>query len=585
MEPDRCLADAELLAVLDGAEVDPSLRRHLDGCAECQGRLDELGRRLDELKAQPDQPLPSTLPARPPASPSSGPTAGHPARFGRYPVLEWLGHGGQGEVYRSEHPTLHVPLAIKWSHREFTQDAGLLEKEAEIVVNLDIEGVARVYDLGLHENRVYLVMKMVRGRTMQRYVLENALGPAPIAALMAQVARILGKAHERDVVHRDLKPENILVDGEGRPTIIDFGMAAFAQPWSENEPPSGGTLRFMAPEQARAMADFELGVPAERRPVVGPLSDVFGLGAVLYCLLTRRAPYPDDPDDPDSLRLLSRVRRGEYDRSPLFEAGVPRRLAKICLKAMAEEPAGRYLNASAMAGDLERFARPRDTRRFVGGAVAAVLLAVALLAAAFTLRDRAVAPPAGQLLVETIERERLLTPKSAEALADCLPLLPQDALRLACDVPRGAPVGLFCVDSQGTVSELEPLHVGRGGKYDRLVFPAEGNWRAAGAPGTLALLLIVGRRQKPQLDQIRGLFADAAGDSADPRAAWPKLEANTLLVLNHDKLEPFGEVPRGTDASAYSQVYDRLNALRERLGERFDHFWGVALPRDEPPSP
>src|SRR5262249_52928362 len=150
------------------------------------------------------------------------------------------------------------------------------------------------------------------------------------------------------VVHQDIKPKNILVDDRGHARLIDFGMARLRHAWGGGEGeegPSGGTPGFMAPEQARGAADQ-----------VGPRSDGFGLGAVLYSLLTGRPPFAAE----HRVASLEKAARCDFDRPALRAPGIPRRLARVVLRAMAADPAARHPSAEALADDLEAFlGRPR----------------------------------------------------------------------------------------------------------------------------------------------------------------------------------------------------------------------------------
>ncbi|HVX15728.1 MAG TPA: serine/threonine-protein kinase [Pirellulales bacterium] len=375
MDRSSCLDDAQLLALIEQPQGEPAAALHLDGCADCQDRLARVREDLALLR--------DTGPVRrnPTADVTTVPVAeakhGLPNAIGPYLVLEWLGRGGEADVFRAEHPVLRHNVALKWSRRPFQGTAEPLVEEGRTLAALDVEGVARVFDLGLHEGRPYLVMQMLRGRTLHHYAAEAPLSHREMARLIARVARILARAHAQQVWHRDLKPSNIVIDGEGNPTIIDFGMAGFSQPWRDDAPCSGGTLHFMAPEQAKQL----LGLCDERTgavPVVGPRSDIFALGAVLYSLLTEHAPFPRSED---SAALIDRVCRGDFDRRRLAARGLPRRLVTICLRAMAYDPADRYASADAMAHDLERFARStrRNSWLATAGALVLVTAGIALM--------------------------------------------------------------------------------------------------------------------------------------------------------------------------------------------------------------
>ena len=204
-----------------------------------------------------------------------------------------------------------------------------------------------------HDDRPYLVMEYIRGRTLDQLAREGRLKPRRAAALLAKVAGAAEHAHRQGIFHRDIKPKNILVDESGEPRLIDFGMARLCHAYADDPGQSGGTFAFMAPEQARIESP-------EEQQKVGPRSDVFALGAVLYDLLTGEAPFPGR----NWRESMDRARRCDFDRKALDDPRVPRDLRGICLKAMAADPADRYPSAEALQKALNRFVdRPKIRAR------------------------------------------------------------------------------------------------------------------------------------------------------------------------------------------------------------------------------
>ena len=163
------------------------------------------------------------------------------------------------------------------------------------------------------------------------------------AALVAKLAEVMAVAHRHGITHCDIKPKNILIDKLGEPRLIDFGMARLRHAWSDRvESSVGGTVAYMAPEQARLEIDR-----------IGPRSDIFALGGVLYFLLTGSAPFQGETQD----EAWDRARRCDFEPAALRAAKVPRRLERICLKAMAAEPADRYATAEELAKALKSYLR------------------------------------------------------------------------------------------------------------------------------------------------------------------------------------------------------------------------------------
>jgi serine/threonine protein kinase len=225
--------------------------------------------------------------AEAPSTPASvEPPAPHPVAIGKYRVVEWLGRGGQAEVFRAVHP--HLPgrdVVIKWARRRLTE---LVRQqflaEGQVLAGLEEAGVARVYDVDVYEDRPFVVMEYLRGRSLQQVLAQRRPAPREAAALVAVLADSLDRVHRRGVCHRDLKPANVLIDDAGRPRLVDFGLALAERPWDQSgrqEEGVSGTFQYMAPEQANGQTER-----------IGPRSDIFGLGSILYALLTGRPPPP-----------------------------------------------------------------------------------------------------------------------------------------------------------------------------------------------------------------------------------------------------------------------------------------------------
>ncbi|MGO9467946.1 MAG: serine/threonine-protein kinase, partial [Isosphaeraceae bacterium] len=411
-----CLAEDELLELLAGESVPDRVRAHVGGCADCRERLDQLESALSAIRlTDRDLPLPgeeltgptpgstardsalapaasaadqatATQPWRSGERSAAGPDGSEstaedeppiPATIGKYLVVGQFPRSGQAEVFRVVHPQLHRDLVLKLALKPIGEDGrSEIIADGKVLAELEHPNIVRLHDLDFHEGRPYLVMEYVRGRDLAQFAREERLTPRRAAALVAEVAGAVAFAHRRGIVHQDIKPRNILIDEAGRPRVIDFGLAWQQDAWSGSSAQSeGGTFAYMAPEQAR--------VDLNR---VRPLSDVFALGAVLYFLLTRKAPF-DAPTPADS---WARARGCDFDRSALKKPGIPRRLERICLKALDPEPQARYRSAAKLEQALRYFV---DWRWIANGAAAAALLVVAILAVILTYPRSAAQPP------------------------------------------------------------------------------------------------------------------------------------------------------------------------------------------------
>jgi serine/threonine protein kinase len=178
--------------------------------------------------------------------PEPAPAGSTPATVGKYPVVGRLGGGGQGEVYRAVHPELGQDLVIKLARQPLGPggiDHDFLAAEGRLLAGLRHDNLVRVYDLGVHDGRVFLAMEFVRGCTLEQHAGRGPLNPRRAAAMVGELARAVGYLHGRGVVHQDLKPQNVLVDESGRPRLIDFGLARLRDAWAgDADGPSGGTL-------------------------------------------------------------------------------------------------------------------------------------------------------------------------------------------------------------------------------------------------------------------------------------------------------------------------------------------------------
>ncbi len=325
-----------------------------------------------------------------------------PRQIGPYEILERAGEGGMGIVFRARHRELGRIVALKVMRApvETAERFERFRREAVLAALVDDPAVVPIYDLGVEDGRLYLVMKWIDGGTFQHYLNELASAPrdhapAVVRALLPAM-RALGKAHRAGILHRDIKPRNLLRDRAGRVYLADFGLARLMED-SGGLTHTGdlvGTPVYMSPEQATCGA----------RPV-GPPSDVYGLGAVLYAAFAGRPPIRD----PNVYALVRRIAEEEPEPLRQHWPEIPSGLEVVLGKAMDRDPAKRYPEAGALADDLERWldgkpvhARPpgawlRLARRLKAHRQLLAAGAAVLLLGLLALRDR----------VRTAEREDL----------------------------------------------------------------------------------------------------------------------------------------------------------------------------------
>lgn len=287
---------------------------------------------------EPGEPLPERL--SPPATSAELPNA----IFGEYELLDQIGRGGMGVVYRARHRRLDRIVALKMildGPLASQQDVQRFRAEAEAAARLHHPGIVPLFEVDLCNGRHFYTMALVEGGSLASRLTSNPFPPARAADLVRQVAEAVGYAHTRGIVHRDLKPANILLDAGNRPVVSDFGLAKHLESDSQLTFTGQvlGTPEYISPEQA-----------AGRSERIGPAADVYSLGTILYRLLTGRSPFQGGT----SMEILQDVARRD-PTPPRRLVPIDRDLETICLKCLHKEPASRYPSASDLADDLRRW--------------------------------------------------------------------------------------------------------------------------------------------------------------------------------------------------------------------------------------
>ena len=281
-----------------------------------------------------------------PSSLLAAPTdAIRPREIGNYVIIEEIARGGMGVVYKAHQRGLNRTVALKMTLAgDFAgaEERQRFRLEAEAAGQLDHPCIVPIYEVSQHEGSPYFSMGFVEGQSLRGLL---SAGPLPIrraAEITRMVARAVHYAHTRGIVHRDLKPANILIDSQGLPRVTDFGLAKQVSTNSEltNTGQILGTPSFMPPEQAQGKIDQ-----------VGPLADVYSLGATFYSLLTGRPPF----QAASLIDTLMQVVHQEPVSPRTLDSSIPRDVETICLKCLEKSPGRRYASADELADDLDRF--------------------------------------------------------------------------------------------------------------------------------------------------------------------------------------------------------------------------------------
>lgn len=265
-----------------------------------------------------------------------------PATFGDYELVEELGRGGMGIVYRATQQSLGRTVAVKMLlRRDLASHADLarFRSEAEAAARLDHPGIVPIFEVGEHDGLPFYSMRFIEGTTLAKRLAAGPLPPREAASILAKVADAVQAAHDRGVLHRDLKPSNILIDSAGEPLVSDFGLAKRLEDDSAVTHTGAilGTPCYMSPEQA-----------AGSRGDVGPASDVWSLGAILYQTLCGRPPFQAQTPMDTLLAVLESDPPLPHSVAPAAD----RDLEMIALKSLQKPQDLRYASAAALATDL-----------------------------------------------------------------------------------------------------------------------------------------------------------------------------------------------------------------------------------------
>src|SRR5437879_5490118 len=269
------------------------------------------------------------------------------ADLGDYELLEEIGRGGQGVVFRARQKSLNRTVALKIiGLGQWATEAHLkrFRREAEAAASLEHPGIVPIHEVGERDGSCYFSMKFIEGGQLDAVAKREPMPPRRAAELIAKVARTVHYAHEHGILHRDIKPGNILLDQKGEPHLTDFGLACLVETESTVTRTMEvlGTPSYMAPEQA-----------VGNNAAVSSVTDVYGLGVVLYQLLTGHPPFAGGTTY-ETIKLLLDT---EPRQPRLWNPKIDRDLNTVCLKCLEKDPRRRYSSALALAEDLERWLR------------------------------------------------------------------------------------------------------------------------------------------------------------------------------------------------------------------------------------
>jgi serine/threonine protein kinase len=613
-------APDELRRFLSGELTEPDCERlagHLTDCTSCrqtlaeQSRTDEFLQELRQpLVAEPHSEEPQCAEviarlARSVPAPTGSPTTADrdtggrpgaapridtifgilPCDFGRYRILSRLGGGGMGAVYLAADTVLQRQVALKISHFPGDPDSEWAQRflrEARTAAGLEHEGICRVLDYGFCNGIHFFTMEYIRGQPLSALLAEGQpVEPRRAAALVRAVALALDTAHRQGVIHRDLKPGNIMLahhDGLDRPRVVDFGLARGAEdPALTATGAVIGTLRYMSPEQVDGKE-------------VGPASDIYSLGVVLYELLTGRLPYQGATRS----EIIYAIAKQPLERPSRHRPGLDPVLDALCLKALAKAPAERFATMADFAAALQEYLDrktplPSKRRRLLpwGVGVGALLLVLAGLGvAAWSLTHdwhANVAPPTqpdegrlepvrGWVDVRIWRPELGLSRDLGLHDNDALPLTADSEVSVAAELNRPAYLYVIWIDGKGEAAPVYPWKPGHWEQrlaeeqpISRLRRPADEHafWSLKKQqPGMETLLLLVRETPWPAEVDLEKVLAGLPEQKMQNAAAAVWFE-NWQVVKDEEKRGPqFFDERRREDP-----VLETQRLLQERLGQ------------------
>lgn len=270
-----------------------------------------------------------------------------PRQIGRYEIIDELGRGGMATVFLAYDPLFNRKIALKVVASHYLEDErarSRFQREARTIATLEHPAIVPVYDFGEQDDYLYLVMRRMKGGSLEEYMKQN--GPLPLkeaGRLLEKLAPALDEAHARDIIHRDLKPANILLDKYKNPYLSDFGIAKLVVEGDTSLTQAGhvlGTLAYMSPEQITASDQIDA------------RSDIYSLGVILFEMITGKKPYPADP----VMGIIKRKTSNEVELLTEADAGLPPTLHVIFEKVLARDSHNRYATAGELAADMKQAA-------------------------------------------------------------------------------------------------------------------------------------------------------------------------------------------------------------------------------------
>ncbi|HVX10507.1 MAG TPA: serine/threonine-protein kinase [Pirellulales bacterium] len=558
MNDDACPSDDELLAAATDEAAAGHVPRHAATCPACRERLEELRREVGALRSFSGVSLPSheAMMTRAAAGPAM---ADRPqlACIGRYVVVGEIASGGQADVYRVIDPDLARPLVLKLSRSPSGADEAHRKAavaEGKLLATLDHPGLLRVFDAGEFEQRPYLVLEYVPGQNLEQRFARERPTHAEAARLICEAAQALSYAHSQGVVHGDITPRNMMVDAAGHTRLIDFGLARLEHIWQDGSFSPGGTPEFLPPELVSP--------DSLRRD--GTASDVFGLGATFYWLVTGRGPFAA----PTVVESLELARRGEIDFQPLRAARLPGRLMRWCMETLTTDPARRPTAAQSVK--QLRPVAPMAAMRSKAVVIVVLLAALVLLETVQWLSNTSTSSTGGlnRSVVLSVPDVMVIRNDEVVNLSNVLPLRTGDHITIRFVVSPGEEVTVVWLDAAGKARRLSTART-LADEVDRIRYPESDRPITVTEPEGTDVIFVCRGAPIPE-ERLLACF---------PSQPPPPLPDQVLLQMQRMGVEPMGPLaPRSAEAAAVAEAETFLKAIDARLRGHFEGVRAVAFP-------